>query len=355
MNSNKKYILWPLFGLAFWVMPVSCNDGLEEFTSSPATVVLDASILDTGTPNTIQTRSAYSGTTFANGRTMGLCVCKHESGTPSLFEPHQLGYGNIKVTCTNNSGNAWSFYNSATKATSSFLYLTTRKDSATADVYAYTPYLENLNDMNAIPVDFSKNQDLMWATQNGVGNLDLDPASNAQIPVTLQFQHVLSRIRVGFILENSGSNHVIDYITLKKTGAASTPIYSGGDFSVMTGALTNLVEAQSDSVKITLGGTDSRYENYGLFNSNTAYSYFDYLLYPTDYQADDDLTLVFSIDGFRHEYSIKKQDVCHSDNVTYGFKAGYSYDFQFLFDNYVHLKDITIKPDWTPGSMEDVL
>lgn len=317
----------------------------EKDVSATARLVLNTSI---GSSSQTGTRSAYSGTKFTTNRTMGMYICVHEEGTPSQFAPHQLGYGNLRVTCTNNTGDSWSYYNRTLDATFPNLYLTTRNDDATADVYAYTPYMVTATDLNAIDMDFSSNCDYMWAEQNGVSNKGLDPIGKTEVPVTLNFRHILSRLRIGVILEYAGSNHLMEYITLLKSGSKTTPIYKTGKFSAMNGSVSDLVEA--DSVRITY---DSG-ENNGYFSNASDYTYIDFLINPTDFAADNDLTLVMCIDGFRYQYVIKKADVLHSDGTTYGFKRGYSYDFHFKLDNYVHLKDITIQ-DWIEDKIEDVL
>lgn len=319
-------------------------------SSSSSELIINAAIDNTTLRP--ETRSAYSGTVFPYNRNLGLCVCVSEAVPPSLFEPHQLGYGNIRVTCTNNSGSAWSYYNSTLNLTLSSLYLTSREDGALVDIYAYTPYMDGVRDIRAIPVDFSKNQDYMWAEQNGVFNRSINPAEGTQIEVPLSFRHTLSRLRLGFKLEYAGSNHLLNYITLRKTGGGTTAIYSSGKFNALNGTYAQLEEA-ADSVRIGFGGTSG--ETNGLFSKADGYTYFDFLLYPTDYAADYDLTLSFGIDGFRYEYAVKRSDVRHSDGTTYGFKGGFSYDFQFLLDNYVHLKGISIRSVWEHEEREDVL
>jgi len=344
--------------LALLPLLASCGKACLN-VSGTSELILNAGIDASGIQS--ETKVVYTGTVFRNGQTMGLGICIHEDGDPTLFEPHQPGSGNLKVTCTNNTGTAWSFYNSELKASFTSMYLTSRDDKKKADIYAYAPYMEGVEDMKAIPVDFSKNQDLMVATQNGTAdNRNLDPEAAVQIPVNLSFRHLLSRLRLGFKLENAGSNHLIDSIIVKKTGGKSTRIYSGGELNAIdaegpgapAGSFNRLDEA--DSVKVTFGSTSSG-DTYGLFSSATSYTYFNFLLYPTDYAADDDLTLVFSIDGFLYEYPIKRDDVLHSDGTTYGFKEGYSYEFKFNFDNYVHLKGITIQSGWTQDSIEEIL
>jgi len=344
-----------LFAAALLAASLSCQKENGTGRNGGGSVIALRAGIEGGASLSSDTKSAYTGTTFKTGQTLGLCICAHED-TPTVFEPHLPGYGNIKVTCTNDTGDAWSFLNEMVGVDLPSLYLTSRSDSAKADIYAYTPYIEGVTNPSAIHVDFSKNQDIMRATENGVSNRNLDPTVNATIPVTLSFvHHLLSRIRFGFKLENDGSNHLLDYITIKKSGSQTTPIYSEGMFNCMVTGSGGIVAVEADSVRVTFGGTDSRYENYGLFSNASDYTYFDFMIYPTDYAADDDLTVVFSIDGFRHEYPIKRADLLHSDGTTYGFKMNYSYDFHFKFDNYVHLQDITVQSGWTPDTLEDIL
>ena len=331
-------------------VPVSC---VKENAQEGRGARLVPEVAISGSHIVSGTRAAYSGTTFTKDKTLGLSICVHEEGMPAVFEPFLTGYGNIKATSTDDTGDSWTFYSNAIGVSLSELYLTSRQDRTRADIYAYAPYMDGVSDITAIPVDFSQNQDVMYAVQNGVSNRDIDPEVNAEIPVPLTFRHLLCRLRFGFKLEYAGSNHLMDYITIKKTGAGTTPLYSQGTFNALTGSIS---AGQADSVRVKFKGTNtSDHEHYGLFSNAGGYTYFDFLLYPTDFAADGDLTVIFTIDDFRHEYVIRREDIKHSDGVTYGFQPGCSYDFQFQLDNYVHLKGITIQSSWTPDVLEDVL
>ena len=81
--------------------------------------------------------------------------------------------------------------------------------------------------------------------------------------------------------------------------------------------------------------------------SNSDFSYTDIKFTPTEVE-DDALCMHFYLNGTEHpqSYVIKASDVLHSDGVTRGFKSGYIYTFNFIFDNYVRLDNVQIDDDW---------
>jgi len=349
LNMNR------LLAIFFPLLVIGCGDGLQRDVPSSARcseLRLETCIND---GISIQTKGSVSGTTFPKNETMGLFVSCHDSTQtpPASYIPHQIGYNNIKAIST---GTGWSFNNTVLNTTYSNFYVTSRSDSLKVDIYAYAPYIASVARPDYITFQHSQNLDLMWASENA--SLSTNKAivpDGITKTVPLHFNHALCRLRFCFITENSGSNHYIDYIRIKKTGGMNTNLYKSGVFNAIDGTISNLVESGTDSLSVvpssaSLGNTN--------FSSNTAYTSFDVMLCETEVMSDDDLTVVFGIDGFRYSYTIKRSDVEHRDspsstsgNGTFGFKRGYSYTFKFLFDNYVHLKNIEIKSEWTPDTI----
>ena len=270
---------------------------------------------------------------------MGLFVCRHESGTPTLFTEQNPCYNNI---CASGSGSSYSFNFEGNDASFSNLYLTSNREGTNADVYAYAPFTAGVTAPTSVP--FTTASDIMWAGQNAGarsgGNMDIAIDGTVK-PVTLTFHHLLSRIRVGFRLHHAGSHLGMSYsITHPEGQTSQTKFYNGGKMNALDGTLFDLTECD---VLSSSGGT---------LASCTDYLYLDMLTVPTD--IIDNLQLNIYVGGILFgTYTLTPEMFLHSDGATQGLKAGYTYTFQFDIDNYTHLTGLHIDEDWTDGSEID--
>lgn len=277
------------------------------------------------------------GTAFSGS--MGLFVCCHESGTPTLFTEQNPCYNNI---CAVSSGSGFSFNFEGNDARFSNLYLTSNREGTNADVYAYAPFTAGVTAPTSVP--FTTASDIMWARQNAGarsgGNMDIAIDGTVK-PVTLTFHHLLSRIRVGFRLHHAGSHLGMSYsITHPEGQTSQTKIYNGGKMNALDGTLFDLTECD---VLSSSGGT---------LASCTDYLYLDMLTVPTD--IIDNLQLNIYVGGILFgTYTLTPEMFLHSDRATHGLKAGYTYTFQFDIDTYTHLSGLHIDEDWTAGSEID--
>ena len=77
------------------------------------------------------------------------------------------------------------------------------------------------------------------------------------------------------------------------------------------------------------------------------------LIVPTPVSVDDELSFIFELAGGETflPFVLKKEHVRHSDD-TYGFRAGYTYTFNFTVDNYVYFNGFTIDETWSPADTD---
>lgn len=301
------------------------------------------------------TKFSIEGVAFSEGNTFALYVCKHEDQDLNpdglQFVEHNYGYNNVKVT---RKGSSWQFYNSILKENLSQLYISTNDEGINADVYAYAPYIENAVSPAEIPFDISRNNDLMYVSQNAskTVNKNMLPSS-VESDVALTFHHVLAKLSFRMKIKNDSpvSTHTVDSIVIRKAGGKGTELYKTGVFNAMTGTLTNNSTADSISFKHFFSYTSGSGVG-GTFNQTTGKD-FNVMLYPVEFAADGDLEVILWIDGFRKVFPIMRDNVKHSNGTTFGFVAANEYVFNITIDNYVHLDGVTIKPDWTPGEYSD--
>lgn len=292
------------------------------------------------------TRFAIYGTTFPRNATIGLYFCEHEdvagndyaaAWSTLSFSEHNIGYNNIEVR-KEEDADAWSFRNNVVETWSSALYITANDNHTTADVFAYAPYVRDAVSPAEIPFVANRNNDLMYAEENATGvNKDMNEQGSGEL--TLHFRHTLSRISVVLRTKYTTpvqSDHQLRYITIRKAGGMTTPLYVSGKFNAITGTYSNL--AEGDSLTADFGSES--------FFSGTAGRDFGVMIYPTEYQADGDLEIVINVNGFRKVFGIAKEDVKHSDGITYGFLGGKSYIFNFTVDNYIHFDGAEVLDTW---------
>lgn len=354
--------------------------------SGTSALVIDALSANGGTV-TAATRYSVSGEHFTTNNTLGLYICQHEDGSEwssFAFKPHLEGTNNIQCQCTNADGTTWRFYNTITKSWLAHQYLTKDDFGTPADLYAYAPYVSDAVSPTQIPFVHSRNNDLMYATENahvyagdGVNvcntviningtdgtnvaetskNKNIVPRTGTDVTVPLHFRHVLARLRFAFRVQYDGKDgtsgdteHRVNSITLRRTGSKTTQLYASGNFNAITGELSGLQEADG----VTVGAAAFAYNASYLAFASKDYTYFDVMLCPTQYTSDGDLEAEIVIDGQTYQFPLTLDAVTHGDGSgKVGFLAGYSYDYFFELDDVIHLTDIRIQEQFDEQSLD---
>lgn len=298
------------------------------------------------------TKIAISGTRFLQYDTMGLFFCEHEdvpgdsyaAACSSLqFKEHNIGYNNVLVT-KGAGADEWSFYNTILGRNVPYFFITGNDSHTMVDVFAYAPHVEGIEKPTEIPFEADYNRDLMYAVQNAGGtNKNLDPDVLNSGDLSMFFKHSLSCINLIMRTKynvNGSSDHHVDYVTIRKAGAKTTPLFVKGTFNAITGTYSDLEEG--DSLRVS-SFFRRNVNNYFTGSEGKA---FPVMIYPVDFAADGDLEIVLGIDGFRKVFPINKNELKHDDGFTYGFRRGVSYAFNFTVENYVHFDGATVEQEW---------
>ena len=307
----------------------------------------------TGSYDSFATRAAVTGSSFANGNEYGLFFCKHYDASgdgANNYEAYGASLKNIRVYKA--SSTEWRYYLSGSSTYLSDIYISRNEDGGTLDCFAYAPYISSVTSPEEIPFLLKDQKDIMWAVENS------SPTSNKDISVDgttktvkLHFNHALCLLTLNFtLLDNTAAASSLTALSLKRSESADTPLYSTGTFNAITGQFvpTSLVSLENGQVQTI---------NYAISNKISPGNKLTLLilLLPSELQADGDIELLFSID--KHDmpvsYKIKREDLKHTDG-TYGFQRGYNYTFNFVYDNYIRLTDVTIATDWTDGTVKDI-
>ena len=205
MNLNRFFYGLIVFS-ALSVTPGCSNeeqlslDGTAEARTPLSISVTNAGLTKVG--------GVVSGSQFGNDVSLGLFLTKEDGSSP-YDEP----YNNIQYV-SSNSGQTWT-------ATSPILLTGTK-----ANVYAYYPYSSTATNIEAIPIDVTQNQDVMWATP-------YSGAYNASPTATLQMNHALSVIRFSLSKGDYSDAGNLTSITIKGDCMAKT-----GTLNAKTGAVT---------------------------------------------------------------------------------------------------------------------
>ena len=298
----------------------------------------------TGSYDSFATRGAVTGNSFANGNTYGLFFCKHHDasadGTDS-FETYGSGLDNVQAY---KASSGWQYYLSGRSTYLNNVYILQNEDGDTFDCYAYAPYISSVTTPEAIPFILTDQNDIMWAVENQMSDTNKDISVDGEPKtIKLHFLHALSLLTLKFtLLDNTTSSSSLTKVSIKRSETAATPFYSSGTFNAITGQFI-------PSSLQTLGNGDECPFEYSSSIKPTETLTIQILVMPAELQADDDIEFLFGIDS--HDmpvtYKIKRNDVLHSDGTTYGFQAGFNYTFNFVYDNYIRLSEVTIQSDWT--------
>lgn len=310
---------------------------------------------------TVGVEAATKGPLGVMGEDYGIFACLHEE-MPAEFLPFKPSTYNARAL----SSGAFNYVQNATDGTlegtnAGRFVLTSRPDETEgADLYAYSPWVQEafLSGPTAIP--FRAGQDIMYAVQNVPGyvpgpapdklNRDLNPALDTPpLQATFYFRHMMARLLFKFKLKNEPANYMITRVTAHDNNPAggTATLYSSGTFNAVTGTFNaeDAVEASEQILSIT--------NHTGDVNSSTLEATITMLLVPTDISVDDELSFTFTLVNGEtfFPFVLKKEQVKHGDG-SYGFQAGYTYTFHFTLDNYVYFNGFTIDDSWSPAETD---
>lgn len=301
-----------------------------------------------------------------NGSTFGLYICEHHTGSytdgSNPYNEYALHYNNIVAVRNNNGVWNYSYFGYTGFPT---LFLTPRDEEhdgitdVTADIFAYAPYQED-GTPEAVSFSIPGATDVMYAAENGVSNLYIDPANSADprivdghLIVPLTFKHALSLLEFDIVRKNDQINHpggdgntgrstngyTLQSIRLDRKDGGH-PLHVSGTMNAMKGGeLTGLTDAETISISQSVGVGSAT----SLTNPARAYI----LQVPSqagETYSDGDYTFTFTFSGqtFPSTFTLLREHIRHADGTTYGFQPGYRYTFHFVIDNYVHFEGVTI-------------
>lgn len=311
--------------------------------------------------------------TFQNEENYGIFACVSGGYTPYKASLYNVRANKRLATSGSNPNvyyypNGWGYNyigadgkpETGKNAGSNVFILTERpKDNpsdpdVTADLFAYAPWVEeaNASGPTAIPFTTTQQKNWMYAAENGSSNQNLNPVDVSPLFATFTFQHAMARLVFRFKLRHdydSGSEYLINTVSVARTDE-SVPLCASGTFNAITGAFENMVMGNS----LTL-----RSSYYADVKTTDTWAAMEVYLVPMEISADDQLTFTFSTGGMPlHPFSLKRAHVQHGSSATYGFKAGYTYVFDFLMDNYLYLDGFSVNTTWTDdvplGSGENI-
>lgn len=290
-----------------------------------------------------------------NNSNFGLYVCDHHTGSytdgSNPYNEYTKRYNNIQVS----RGSGIWYYNYIGYAAFTTLYIVPKDEDEdgvtdnTCDFFAYAPY-QNGVIPDSVPFTIAGFVDAMYPEQNGVSNLNIDPADylpapyNGHLPVALTFHHALALLEFDFRLKNPNYEHPMDptgthgyTLNSIRVSRQGGHLYSSGRMNAMrSGELSSLTDVSSITCGYNVGVS---------VNSNPAIAYM--LQVPTrpgeDYQDGDYVfTFTFSGQTFPVTFTLLREHLRHGTSSTYGFLPGYKYTFSFLIDNYIHFEGVTV-------------
>ena len=343
MTKHSLYLILPLLVLS------AC--------SKPAGEARRGSVVEITTA--MEGASATKGPLVDYDQSYGIFACVHED-VPTAFEPFKASTYNVYAR--NGSFNYVSDpVDGALDANASGRFvLTSRGDeNESADLYAYAPWTKDayLNGPTRIP--FTAGADVMYAVQNLADyvpgpapdkkNTGLNPALDTPpLKATFYFRHAMARLVFKFTLKNEPTLYDLRRITVRDNNPAggTAALYASGTFNAVTGTFNpDLVETTANEKVIT--------DPYSDIASATTPMTVSMLIVPTPVSVDDELSFTFTLAGGESflPFVLKKEHVRHADD-TYGFRAGYTYTFNFTLDNYVYFNGFTIDEDWSPADTD---
>ena len=325
--------------------------------SKPAGEARRESVVEVTTA--VEGASATKGPLVGYAESYGIFACLHED-VPTAFEPFKASTYNVYAR-----GGSFNYVADPANGTlegsaSGKFVLTSRGDvNESADLYAYAPWKQEayLNGPTRIP--FTTGADVMYAVQNlsdyvpgpspDKKNTDLNPALDTPpLKATFYFRHMMARLVFKFTLKNEPTLYDLTRITVRDNDPAggTAKLYASGTFNAVTGTFNpDLVETAENERVVT--------EHYSEIVSETTPMTVSMLIVPTPVSVDDELSFIFELAGGESflPFVLKKEHVRHGDG-SYGFRAGYTYTFNFTVDNYVYFNGFTIDETWSPADTD---
>lgn len=334
-------------------LAVSCRGGV-----SPEYGPLQAVLVPQVTLETPSVKSVVEGSSLdEDGRTYGLFLCRSgDSGYGAWVSDR---YSNLRAVYDD----GWC-YATASLSSRTFVPLNLITDDASQafDMYCYSPWFPDTEVDGGLSYDLSSVEegdydDFMYATyedaQGDPANLSLFVVDGATLTVPVHFHHALARVVIHLKLAvaqdsglDSASSMRLCRAELVRPQGSGTPLYTKGCMDILTGAVSQS-QSESDTVQAVVCDT--------LVSSSSVWTSTSMLVHPQDYVGDGDyhLRLYFNGSDVAHslatDYPIRRSDITHSDGVTCGFCAGYSYHLRFVLQDYVHLEGVSVCADWDDG------
>ena len=325
----------------------SCRKEVKE-TRQEAIVNITTSLANT--MSSVTTKAVRTGAVFLNYDSYGICVFKN--GT--LDTPHKSNSSNIRAY----NYDMWRYYPSGSSSYTSDLTISSREDAATADLYAYVPWIDRFSvNIERIPYSVRSQIDIMYAEENLAtyensigGNQNLSPTSPDPLNAHFSFKHLYALLVFNFKLLNAGTTYTVNSITVslndEEGDGTIAKLYSEGYFNAITGSF---LPGATEENSITFNDGQLSFNNEPINNTTTGGNR-GIMLVPTEV-ADNELVFTFTINGQTLlPFVLQKEQVRHYVNDTptdtYGFKSGYKYTFYFTLDNYIYFNGITISDQW---------
>ena len=325
---------------------ISCSK--EEQRVGQTEFVLNVEVDQTSS----QTKGVITDTEFGPNETIGLFVYYGEEKKI----PHENlalygeNYRNVKATRATSvdSPGKWKFNFNGTLGDFYNFYLmspSTELFGKGLTVYAYSPWISGAQSIDDIYFTLGGNKydlvDLMYAKQNMTEeNACLDhekkPDGSDKVPVNLTFKHALSLIEFKLKCAHPTSTMTLYSVTLSQKG--ETPLYNSGSFN----ALTNKFTLTDDNK----GDITSYYHYNGMTDEFTkdGRSYFTTIIPTQEDYINESYEVSFNMNGHDLVYKYKIK----ADDLAYGkFEPGKKYVFNFTFDNYIQLQNVSVSDDWS--------
>lgn len=291
----------------------------------------------------VQSRAIVPGDKFPSDNKIypiGMWVCSHED-PPTAFTPAMPGYGNLLASLGVEaiSENEWRDIWRYTIDGTTYDILSVLRNKA-VDIYAYYPHTASASDPTAVPFTTGET-DWMWARPVALtsGNL-----SGSSVEVPLQFEHVMTALRVRIKCKYNG-NVQLTSMTLTDT---ESRLYKAGSMNIVENKL-NL----SDADRIG----ELKLNSYADKTVTSSFKNFYILMPPVGNYADGQFELSFVFNNiaaqttFKIPNTITKKDPNDPDapgeTVTItAFEAGKRYTYNLTLDNTMTFEPIGIDDEW---------
>lgn len=300
------------------------------------------------------TRSVIEGSSFRLKDSYGLFVYYSEDSVPMTeFVPYGYGhtdkYNNIKAYRRQDGNWEYTLHGSLNPVKNFFMIEPSISGKTGIAICGYSPWTKEARSIREIPFSvggvYSDIIDLMWASQNiDSDNLHIIPKGTTET-IRLTFKHALTNFRLGFKCDYEGTSMKISSVKIRKAG--ETELYSGGLFDAVNAMYSSLtpVEEIVFDCQTNSSSNDYRFDSSG-------YYYLSLLLVPVEYLNDGDYIIEFTFNGVElsTSYAIRLNDASRYDitgengveGLKHAFVQGKSYTFEFDFDNYAQISNVSI-------------